>query len=206
MLVTHLKLNDARALFFDRDKVTSALSEKEQKVLSRAGRFVQRKARGMIKKRKKPSKPGSSPTRQSERYYNSILFHADLKARSVQIGPVKLNNVFFGGDGQPVTGPVPEVLEEGGVIQVLEVRAFPDSMTETEILRVLGRRRRKTDVGDSLYWKRADLRSKRSRGFPGERRRTDRRLRRVEIKPRPHMLPAFEAELPKFPELFRGQL
>lgn len=197
---TRLRFDDARKLFFDRDKVTDALTAKEHKVLLKAGRFVQRKARGLIRKRKKPSKPGQSPTRQSPRYFGSILFHADLDARSVVVGPEKLNNVYFGGDGQPLTGPVPEVLEKGGVIQVLEVRAFPQSMTEAEILRTLGRRRRKTDVGDSLYWKRADLRSRRR--LSGR----ETRLRRIEIKPRPHMQPAFAAELPKFPELFRGQL
>ncbi len=178
MAATNTKFVDAKRLFFDSRKVMDALSKKERRVLSRAGAFVRRKARGLIRKRKKPSKPGSSPTNQTDRYKNSILFFADLKDRSVVMGPVALNNVYFNGDGRPVRGTVPEILETGGAIHILEVQRFPGSDR----------------------WQRADLRSRRRlAGRPT-------RLRKVEIKPRPHMQPAFAAELPKFPELFRGEL
>src|SRR5690606_36940867 len=123
----------------------------------RAGRFVQRKARGFIRKRKKSSKPGSSPTNQTDRYKKSILFFADLKKRSVIIGPTQLNQQTRDGDGNPVRGEVPEALETGGEIHILEEQLFPGS---DKYRRAAGNRRR------------------------DPRRET--RLRKVKIEARPH--------------------
>lgn len=176
MIAAQYKFDHARRLFFDGDKVKSIFTRKEIRVLSRAGRFVQRKARGFIRKRKKPSKPKSSPTNQTDRYKKSILFFADLKNRSVIIGPTKLNQVTFDRDGEPVQGEVPQVLETGGEIRILEREIFPGSDGYT----------------------RMNLRTKRHH----QDKKT--RLRKVEIKARPHMKPAFDAEVDKFPDLFRG--
>lgn len=175
MLSAEYKFDAAKRLFFDAPAVESVFTKKERRVLSRSGRFVQRKARGFIRKRKKPSKPGKSPTNQTDRYKKSILFFADLNRRSVIIGPTKLNQDTPAGDGSPVGSEVPAVLEAGGEIQILEQQIFPGS---DQYRRAAGRR-----TNDPTR---------------------DTRLRTVTIEPRPHISTAFEAEQHKFADLFRG--
>ena len=96
---------------------------------------------------------------------------------SVLIGPAKTNQVFFNGNGQPMTGTVPEVLEYGGQIGILETEIRPG------------------------YWIRADLRSKRRlAGKP-------KRLRKATIAARPYMTPAFEKERDRhMPAMWRDAL
>lgn len=108
----------------------------ENTVLSKFGAFVRRTAKGLIRKRKRSSNPGEPPSSHVGTLKEFIYFAYDTARRSVVIGPMKTNQVFFNSSG-PVKGTVPEVLESGGTIRVFEVFKY-------------GR------------WQRADLRSRRS--------------------------------------------
>ncbi len=132
-----MSLDKAKSNFFDTPKVKKALDEVTREKLSRLGAFTRRTAQQSIRVRKKPSAPGSPPSGHNQQLLSkNIEFAWDSSARSVVVGPTALNIIYFDGNGQPVKGLVPEVLEEGGEIRVLEVFKRGE-------------------------WRRADLRSKR---------------------------------------------
>lgn len=171
------KVDQFKNLFFDREKVISAIDKKERGLLSRFGAFVRTRARSSIRKVGKkgaPSSPGQPPKSRTGFLKKWILFAFDPSARSVIVGPSKLNQVYWNHAGEPRGGTVPQVLEEGGQIGVLE----------------WFRRGR---------WSRADLRMKRrisEQNIPT-------RLRTVTIAARPFMGPAFAKELPRGLALWR---
>lgn len=172
------KVDDAKHWFFDREKVIQAAGRAKKRVLSRFGSFVRRDARKSIRNRKKVSKPGQPPSNRTGILKRFIYFVYDATQKSVLIGPAKTNQIFFNGDGEPVTGTVPEVLEYGGEIGILEVQ---NEFTKT--------------------WSRADLRSRRRL----KDRRT--RLRYADVKARPYMTPAFTANREKhIPAMWRDTI
>ena len=99
-----VRINQAKGLFFDRQKVQSAVSRAERRVLSKFGAYVRQDARQRIRRRKRSSRPGQSPTNQTGLLKRHIYFVFDPERRSVVIGPVLLNR----GTGAPAT------LEYGG--------------------------------------------------------------------------------------------
>lgn len=107
-----------------------------EKALTKIGKFLHRRMRSSMKRRKKPSKPGSPPSAHTGILKEWILSAIDPRTNSVVIGPKKTNQIFFNGNRQPVKGTVPETLDKGGDIRVLEVFQYGK-------------------------WVRADLRSKR---------------------------------------------
>ncbi|RPI59140.1 MAG: hypothetical protein EHM48_09340 [Planctomycetaceae bacterium] len=125
----------------------AAIDSAKRANLSRQGAFVRRAAKSLIRKRKKASEPGSPPSSHTGLLREFIYFAYEPFTQSVIIGPVKTNQVFFDGDGEPVTGTVPEVLEYGGSIRVREVFQYGK-------------------------WRRADLRSRRKlAGLPSRLRK-----------------------------------
>lgn len=170
------KIDQSKSFFFDVPRVIKAMDETSRRGLSKAGAFVRRTAKGLIRKvgkSGKPSQPGNPPKSRTGVLRDFIFFAWDPSARSVVIGPAKTNQVFFNGAGQPVKGTVPEVLEYGGSIGILEW--FLPSQQK---------------------WTRADLRSRRKI----DERQT--RIRTVKIEARPYMGPALDKEMPKFPGLW----
>jgi hypothetical protein len=160
--------------FFDSEEILEATQKKQRGVLSKAGAFVRRTAKGLIRPGKKPSKPGRPPhTHGDHELPQNIFFAYDNAREMVVVGPEKLNQVYFNGDGQPISGAIPEVLEEGGTIQILEVY-----------------------LEHAQKWVRADLRSKRK--LAGRKTR----LRKVKIEARPYMGPALKREIDKLPGLW----
>ncbi len=131
-----VKLNQAKSMFFDRQRVQSAADRATRRVLGRFGAFVRRRSRSSIRRKRRSSSPGRPPASHTGVLRDYIFFGYDPKRRSVVIGPAKANIVYFRKDGQPTTGTAAEVLEHGGDIYVLEVNKY-------------GR------------WQRADLRSRR---------------------------------------------
>lgn len=172
--IMNVKFKVTRA-FFDTEAVLKAIGKERVKRLSKAGAFVRRSAKGLIRSGKKSSQPGSPPHSHTGKLKNNIFFAYDGPSDSVVIGPEKTNQVFFDGDGKPASGTVPETLEFGGSIKILEV--FLPSQNK---------------------WVRADLRSKRR--LAGRKTR----LRRVNIEARPFMGPALAKEVDKFPDLWAG--
>ena len=95
-----------KQLFFDRQAVISKVDAASRKVLSKFGAFVRRSAKSSIRKRKKPAPPGSPPSSHTWLLKKFIFFGYDTDARSVVIGPTRLN--------QKGRGEAPPLLEYGG--------------------------------------------------------------------------------------------
>lgn len=95
-----------KQLFFDRQAVISKVDAASRKVLSKFGAFVRRSAKSSIRKRKKPAPPGSPPSSHTGLLKKFIFFGYDTEARSVVIGPTRLN--------QKGRGEAPPLLEYGG--------------------------------------------------------------------------------------------
>lgn len=127
-----------QASFFDREAIIKLMDKTTHKVLSKFGAFTRQRARTSLRYKEGISAPGSPPhahktmTRNktnkqgvTKRTSSSPLrdftyFSYDRGAKSVIIGPAKTNQVFFDRHRKPVTGTVPEVLEYGGEITILE--------------------------------------------------------------------------------------
>jgi len=116
------KLQQAKSLFFDRQQVLSKVSRAERRVLSKFGAYVRQDARQRIRRRKRPSRPGESPTNQTGLLKRHIYFVFDPDRRSVVIGPARLSagteapaTLEYGGDalvetpqGKPVLVTIAE--------------------------------------------------------------------------------------------------
>lgn len=172
-----MRLSQVKKTFFDPNAVMSQAEKAEQKILSKFGAFVRQRARSSIRRRKRVSNPGQPPSNRSGFLKDNIFFVYDRANHSVLIGPILLNIVFLNGDGKPVTGVVPEVLERGGQIGIIE-----------------------WFLPVAQKWVRADLRFRRNRQDWKRRRRT------VTIAARPYMQPAFQKELPKAPALWTNSI
>lgn len=161
--------------FFDREAVKRYVGAKNQQAFSKAGAFVRTKAKSSIRRRKAVSAPGQPPSAHAKsgefRSLKSIWFAFDPKRGSVVVGPVGFNALsVFEGKLQP--GRVPDVMEHGGTMGVVE------------------------RMNRSGQWVRADFRSRRR--WAG----TPVRVRQAHYKPRPFMGPALASEMPKFPSLW----
>lgn len=140
-----LTLAPAKANFFDRQKVRSAMDDATRRVLSRFGAYVRQRARTSIRKRRGASAPGSPPHSHVGLLRRGILFAYDARTRSVVVGPFLLRP----------GSRAPNLLEYGGFAVVTD------------------------DQG---------------------------RRRRAYYRARPYMRPAFQAELSRLPDQWKGKL
>lgn len=112
-------------LFFNAKAVKKAVDRTTRRVFSRFGAFVRQTAKRSIRKRKKPSQPGSPPSSHTGLLKKFIWFGYDPSKRSVVSGPSRLtkNN----------RGEAPSLLEYGGKTTVkrkgkrtkIRIRAHP---------------------------------------------------------------------------------
>lgn len=172
--------------------------------LFQVGGFTRRAMQRMVRRRKKPSKPGNPPHHHmpgSKDGLKDVLFAVDKREFAVYVGPRKFNQVSFDEDMKPQSGTVPRLLEQGGTMVVVE--------------RWVGRGEpRRTMQPDPLWWPR-DLRKQGSVAVLGAlqgaetARRGDSHVRRrkTKVAARPFAGPAMEkaAKSGKFPEFFGGQ-
>jgi len=91
------------SLFFDRPKVRRAIDHARRRSLSKAGAFIRQRARTSIRKRKRVSRPGQTPTSHTGLLRRFIFFGYDRRTESVVVGPVGFRR-----------SRVPSVLEVGG--------------------------------------------------------------------------------------------
>jgi hypothetical protein len=112
-----MKVNQTKSFFFDRARVLKAADAQTRQVLSKFGAFVRRTSKGLIRKGKKAAKPGNPPHSHSGLLKKFIYFSWDPSARSVVIGPAKLN-----GAG---TGQAPRALEKGGTSTISSRARIP---------------------------------------------------------------------------------
>ena len=136
---------DARAGFFDREKVLRAVDKAQRKVFSKFGAFTRKRAKSSIRKRKKISALGSAPSSHTGTLKKLIYFSYDATKRSVVIGPT-----LFRQDSK-----APSLLEFGGTTTITP-------------------KRRKVFI--------------------------------ARYKPRPFMGPAFQAELPGLPAMWKDSV
>ena len=163
-----------KEMFFDSQRVMQAVDAAKRTNLSKQGAFVRTAARSSIRKRKRISEPGQPPSSHTGLLRDFIFFAYEPFTQSVVIGPAKTNQVFFDDDMRPITGTVPEVLEYGGRITVVE--EWNGSRWRRRDLRRMGA------VSDV-----AALRGSRANVFNGGR---PIRKRVVTVKARPYMNPA----------------
>ncbi len=98
-------------LFFDRKAVIDSVDKAKRAVLSKAGAFIRTAARTSIRKRKRPSPPGSPPSSHTG-LLKRIFFGWDRETGSVVVGPVRFNK----------PGMAPQALEHGGMSVVVRRR------------------------------------------------------------------------------------
>ena len=122
-----------KKVVFDVAKVMDRVDEGTRRALFQAGGFVRQTARRSIRNatgKRAVSQPGEPPVghtghlRGTDGAYGGIAFEVNPYLKSVVIGPVKLNQVFYQGDGKPAAGTVPQVLEFGGRIGIREVLKY----------------------------------------------------------------------------------
>ena len=97
---------EIKQLFFDRQAVISRVDTATRKVLSKFGAFVRRTAKGSIRNRQRPAPPGSPPSSHTGLLKKFIFFGFDPDAKSVVIGPTRLD--------RRGRGDAPSLLEHGG--------------------------------------------------------------------------------------------
>lgn len=109
-----------KRFFFDRQAVSKAIGKNRARVLGRMGAFVQRRARSSLRRRKRTSSPGQTPSVHSSdsvTTLKNILFAYNPANESVIVGPAKLN-----GSGSIIGATVPALHEFGGTVGLRQRR------------------------------------------------------------------------------------
>lgn len=110
---------DMKKAFFDSQKIKKAVDRQTRKALSKSLAFVRRRMRSGLRRRKKVSQPGQSPSVHSKHPVATlkyILFAYDESTKSGVVGPMKINGRSL------ITGSsaLPGLLEAGGTITIPE--------------------------------------------------------------------------------------
>lgn len=166
--------------FFDRAAIQRPSDQATVKTLGKMGAFIRRRARSILRRKKKVSSVGSPPSVHSSdpvATLKNVLFALGPDRRSVLVGPVKLNQVNLQANRMGSL-TVPQLHEFGGTIAI-----------------------REWSFGPGKPWRRRDMRFN---PRPGWMYRT----RNAKYAPRPFMGPAgrYELERGKMAEQFRKQV
>jgi len=157
-----------RDMFFDRAAVQNRLDKAEQRELSRIGAFVRKRARSILRRRKRVSRAGEPPSvhsKDNRASLKNVLFGYDPKIHGVAIGPIKLNQLNLTDTGR-VT--IPALMEFGGHVNIHEEQF--------------------RNMRDRTKWFRRDFRYR-------KRDLMRYRVRRATYAARPFMQPALDAEI-----------
>lgn len=167
-----------RHVFFDRPGIQRRVDQGRRKALSKAGSWVRRRARSILRRRKRVSRVGEPPSVHSDPGLKTILFGWDQGRQSVVVGPVRLNKVVMGTQTR-----VPSLMEFGGEVSIHEeARANGQPWS--------------ADIG---MWRRRDMRR-----LPKPWKVY--RVRRAHYGPRPFMAPALAQTVPTLPQGCRDLL
>jgi hypothetical protein len=120
----------------DKALVLKAAADATRIVTGKQGAVVRKTAMWRIRTSRKPSQPGNPPHSHTGILKRFLVYSWDPSTKTTVVGPMATNQIYFNRHRQPVKGTVPQILEEGGDITILEVFKY-------------GR------------WQRADLRSRR---------------------------------------------
>jgi len=193
-----------KRFFFDRKAVEDIVGKRAAQALSKAGAFVQRRARSSLRRRKKTSAPGQTPSVHSKdkvATLKNIQFQFSPRTQSVLVGPLRLNMVTQDAYSTALI-PVPGIHEHGGTVLLREWRFNQLDFEKSW----RGWRKYRSTNNFSNEWRRADKRwryasRKRRKHTIGELG-VETRTRKVSYPERPFMGPALDKEAPKFPSLF----
>jgi len=191
-------------VFFDRQVVIDRIGKARAAVLSKAGAFIRRTAKGKIRYAKSASKPGSPPHAHASKKGGKdsplrelIFFAYDPQSNSVVVGPT------------PFHGPaiVPRVLELGGTVSgrknPLRRNHKIGDGGEIRLDGRPGRTTKKNPFGKMVTYVRLQTQAQVDRA----NRLQEELYGPLEIGPtsiaaRPYMGPSLEENLPKLPELW----
>ena len=157
------------------------------------GGYVRKVAKNSIKRSDPPSPPGKPPHSHIGLLKSNIFFNQD-QTGAVIIGPTKLNMLSFSREGLPTKGTIPNALEYGGEAYVAERRTSSGKWTRQDL-----RRRGKVRIVEAL-------RSAGSGEVQVQIGGIAFRRRRVVIRPRPFMGPAFIKGQDKLPAMWAGSI
>lgn len=170
--------------FLDRDAVKKALGKVNTQILSRFGSFVMRTAKQSMRRRKKPSAPGTPPSAHSkdaQHPYGPLLktlyrYEFDPTTKSVVIGPKGKTNI---------AGPT---LQEYGGNKIIKTRIFTEKSGKRATPAQAEAFRRGIANGRIILTKRPT------------------HQKSVHLPARPYSRPALAENLPKFPTLYAGKI
>ena len=109
-----MQLEAYKRIFFDRQKVLSAVDRAERRSQSKFGAYVRTRARSSLRRRKKASEPGMPPSVHSKDSFatlKNILFGFEPNSRKTVVGIVRTRS------RSTSAGPVPMVHELGADVQ-----------------------------------------------------------------------------------------
>jgi len=110
---------EMKKFFFDRKVVQNAVDKQQRRAISRSLAFVRRRARSLLRRRKRVSAAGSPPSVHSDPGLKTILFAYDMRTKGGIVGPVKLNKVSMTWLG---SRPLPYVMELGSQVKIHEIQ------------------------------------------------------------------------------------
>lgn len=181
-----LTIGAFKAQFFDR-VLSDKIDDGAKRALSKFGAFVRTRARSSIRRRKRVSNPGESPTNQVGTLKRFIFFAYSEDRQSVVIGPALTNQRNAQGYGGKT---IPQILEYGGMERIFEHKL--------EVRASLGKY--------SGQWVRTDLRYRVREGAIRSAVGRPTRIRWAKYESRPYMEPAFQKELPKASAMFKSMI
>lgn len=200
MVQVALKVTQA---FFDRQAVLDRIGPARARALSKAGAFIQRRAKSSMRARQQPSPPGTPPSVHRGTLRRLLFFSYDDRTQSVVVGPTPLAFV----------GVVPAALEYGGETR----RKNPKRR-----VRRIGRMGEIAVDGEARGGKhshRDEATGRLVRFAPIKTAEQARRANRLNaalygdlwlagapVAARPFMRPALAAEMPNFPDLFADSI
>lgn len=111
---------EMKKAFFDRQKINDAIDRETRKALTKSLAFVRRRMRSGLRRRKRASKPGQSPSVHSTNPVASlkaIFFAYDERTKSGVVGSIKLNGQKSLSTSSQA---LPGLLELGGTVTIPE--------------------------------------------------------------------------------------
>jgi hypothetical protein len=99
-----MTVDQYKASFFDREKVTRAVDRGRRQALARSGGLIRTTARRSMRRRRGRSRPGQPPHAHAGQLRDLLFFAYDDRTRSVIVGPAAF----------PRRTGVPGLLEFGG--------------------------------------------------------------------------------------------
>jgi hypothetical protein len=196
-----------KTLFFDRARVGKAVDAATIKGLRQFGALTRTIARRSMKKRNKPSEPGTPPSVRKGTLKKLLFFVLDRKNKNVIVGPTPFKG--------PI-GVVPPILEYGGKVdggrknprRTVRVVGKPGEVRIGGKKSVATKRVRDKS-GDIVAVTYAKLTT------PDQVRRANQlnaelyggqKLPSYEVEQRPFMAPAFEQAKEKLPDVWAGAI